>query len=75
MSDNLDALTRDMLEWIGAEPRSRRQVMAAWGTSCPRLPVWEAAADRHFVTREHREGGGTMVRLTAFGREFIDRRA
>ena len=72
MSDNLDALTRDMLEWIGAEPRSHRQVMAAWGTSCPRLPVWEAATDRQFVTREHPAGGGTLVRLTPLGQAFLE---
>jgi len=74
MADELDALTRDMLEWIGAQPRSHARVMAVWGTSCPRLPVWETATDRRFVAREHQAGGGTVVRLTARGREFLGRR-
>jgi len=74
MSGELDSLIRDMLEWIGAEPRGHRQVMAAWGTSCPRLPVWETATDRHFVTRDHPAGGGTVVRLTPLGREFLAQR-
>jgi hypothetical protein len=74
MPNELDSLIRDMLEWIDAAPRARRQVLAAWGTSCPRLPVWETATDRHFVIREHRAGGGTVVRLTAPGREFLNRR-
>lgn len=74
MADELDALTRDMLEWIEAEPRSHRRVMEVWGTHCPRLPVWETATDRNFVIRDHPPGGGTVVRLTALGREFLDRR-
>lgn len=74
MADELDALTREMLEWIGAAPRSHRQVMETWGTSCPRLPVWETATDRRYVFRDHPAGGGTVVRLTPRGREFLNQR-
>jgi hypothetical protein len=39
----LSALTRDLLEWIDAEPRTYADTMDAWRTSCPRLSVWEDA--------------------------------
>ena len=51
MSDSVDALLLDLLEWIGAEPRTYTDVMNAWRTSCPRLPVWEDANDRGLVVR------------------------
>lgn len=38
-----DALTRDLLLWISAKPRTYDETMDAWRTSCPRLSVWEDA--------------------------------
>jgi hypothetical protein len=37
------ALTRDLLAWIDASPRTYAETMEAWRTSCPRLSVWEDA--------------------------------
>ncbi len=51
MSDTVDALILDLLEWVGPEPRPYAEVLEAWRTSCPRLPVWEDANDRGFVSR------------------------
>ena len=31
------------LEWVAARPRSREDVLDAWRSSCPRMPVWEDA--------------------------------
>src|SRR5215211_4787100 len=36
-------LTRDLLVWIASAPRTYRETMEAWRTSCPRLPIWEDA--------------------------------
>jgi len=37
-------------------------VMDAWHTSCPRLPIWEDANDRGFVEcRPHDDGGSQFV--------------
>jgi D-3-phosphoglycerate dehydrogenase len=47
--------------------------MEAWRTSCPRLPVWEEANARGFVTRERR-GDAAVVDVTASGRDFLRRR-
>ena len=37
------ALTRDLLLWIDAEPRTYVETIDVWRTSCPRLSVWEDA--------------------------------
>ena len=36
-------LTRDLLAWIAAAPRTYRETMEVWRTSCPRLSIWEDA--------------------------------
>ena len=73
MGDPVDALILDLLEWLGSRPRAYSEVMDAWRTSCPRLPVWEDATDRGFVAFEHRDGLGSMVVVSARGREFLGR--
>ena len=70
MSETVDALLRDMLEWIAKEERSYAEVMEAWRTSCPRLPVWEEANDRGFVTREIRNRRA-IIAVTQTGRAFL----
>ena len=72
MADPIDALILDLLESIAAQPKPYSEVMSAWRTSCPRLPVWEEATDRGFIERRGQEGGA-VVCLTAVGREFLDR--
>ena len=72
--DSLEALILDLLEWIGPQPRAYSEVVDAWRTSCPRLPVWEEANDRGFVKRHHRAGCGPFVALTPLGREHLAER-
>ena len=67
MADPVDALVLDLLEWIGPAPRPYSEVMAAWRTSCPRLPVWEEANSRGYLFHEHREGQGAVIGVTAEG--------
>jgi len=74
MSDPVEALLLDLLEWIGPEPRPYAEVLDAWRTSCPHLPVWEDANDRGLVESRHRDGVGTVVVVTARGRELLARR-
>jgi hypothetical protein len=64
-------LVLDLIEWIDASPRPYGEVMDAWRTSCPRLPVWEDAVDHGFVMTMRREGGAPMVHVTDSGREFL----
>ena len=73
MSDTVDALLHDMLDWLARDVRPYGEVMDAWRTSCPRLPVWEDANDRGFV--EHtRLNGCAVVRVTPAGRAFLSQR-
>jgi D-3-phosphoglycerate dehydrogenase len=74
MSDTVvEALILDLLEWLAARERSYEEVMDAWRTSCPKLPVWEDASDRGLVTRENR-GGRCIVGLSPSGRALLERR-
>ncbi|HTN22395.1 MAG TPA: hypothetical protein VL120_00285 [Solirubrobacteraceae bacterium] len=73
MSDTVDALILDLLEWIGPGPRRYDEVLEAWRTSCPRLPVWEDANDRGFIARQHVPGRGALVSVSAAGAEHLRR--
>jgi hypothetical protein len=73
VSDPVEALILDLLEWIGPDSRPYSEVIDAWRTSCPRLPVWEDANERGFVTRNHEEGLGAVVSVTALGRAHLAR--
>ena len=73
MSETVDALLCDLLAWLARDARSYDEVMEAWRTSCPRLPVWEDANDLGFV-EQMRADGHPMVRISAAGREFLARR-
>ena len=53
--------------------RSYEEVMEAWRTSCPKLPVWEDANDRGLVTREE-INGRCIVGVSPSGRALLDRR-
>jgi hypothetical protein len=70
MTEAVDSLILDLLEWIGPEPRPYAEVMEAWRTSCPRLPVWEDATDRGFIERR-RAPGGAVVAVSAVGTEHL----
>ena len=73
MPDPVDALVLDLLEWIGPKPRPYREVLEAWRTSCPRLPVWEEANDRGFLDR-YLQGAEAMVSVSALGAQFLAER-
>jgi D-3-phosphoglycerate dehydrogenase len=66
----VDALILDLLEWLARRDRSYEEVMDAWRTSCPKLPVWEEANDRGLVESED-AGGSNIVRVSSSGRELL----
>ncbi len=73
MADPVEALILELLEWIGPEPRAYSEVIEAWRTSCPRLPVWEEADARGFIERRSEPGAEAMISVTALGREYLDK--
>jgi hypothetical protein len=58
MTDPIEPLILDLLEWIGPKRRPYAEVLEAWRTSCPRLPVWEEANSRGLIDRHHETGQG-----------------
>jgi D-3-phosphoglycerate dehydrogenase len=73
MSETVDALLCDLLAWLAQGAQPYGDVMDAWRTSCPRLPVWEDANDRGLI-EQVRMDGCAMVRITAAGRAFLAQR-
>lgn len=74
MSDAIvDSLILDLLEWLTSRERTYEEIMDAWRTSCPRLPVWEDANDRGLVTRAE-SNGRTVVLVTPAGLALLEQR-
>jgi hypothetical protein len=71
VSETVDTLILDLLEWIGPIPRPYAEVLEAWRTSCPSLPVWEEATDRGFITRHRVPGSVALVSVSAPGAEHL----
>jgi D-3-phosphoglycerate dehydrogenase len=69
--DPLEALILDLLEWVGRGSRPYVEVIDAWRTSCPRLPVWEEANARGLVVQSH-DGAAAQVALSPSGLERLD---
>ena len=69
----VESLILDLLEWVAIRERSYEEVMDAWRTSCPKLPVWEDANDRGLITQEQ-VNGRSVVRITPAGRALLDQR-
>jgi hypothetical protein len=70
----VELLIQQLLEWVAVRPRCYADVMEAWRTSCPRLPVWEAAVDGGLLRVEAVQGvamGECAVVLTAAGQEAL----
>ena len=74
MGDSVvENLILDLLEWLARRDRSYEEVMEAWRTSCPRLPVWEEANDRGLVANVEVKGR-CVVRPTELGLALLNRR-
>jgi hypothetical protein len=71
MPEAADPLVLDFVEWIAREARAYSEVIGAWKTSCPRLTIWEDAADRGYVTRETIAGFGIVVTVTEDGERLL----
>lgn len=68
-----ESLIRDLLEWLEKRDRTYEEVMDAWGTSCPKLPVWEDANDRGLVMKEQLHGR-CVVRIRSSGFALLQQR-
>jgi hypothetical protein len=65
MADPQSLIMIQFLSWVADRPRSYKETMEAWRTSCPRLSVWEDAVIAELVRLEGE--GARAVRLTERG--------
>lgn len=70
MSDTVENLILDLLEWVERRQRTHQETMDAWRTSCPGLPVWEDATERGLVEIAS-ANGRSIVRATSAGWAFL----
>jgi hypothetical protein len=70
MSEVVESLILDLIEWVSDKERTYEEAMNAWRTSCPRLPVWEDANDRGFIAVAIVDGR-SLVRVTPEGLAFL----
>lgn len=66
----VEHLLLDLVAWVAEEPRAYGDVLDAWRTSCPRLPVWEEAVDRAYVRRVSGRAGA-VIHATPAGLAFL----
>ena len=71
MAETADPLVLDFVEWVAREPRLHAEVVATWRTSCPRLTIWEDAAEAGYVVRETLAGFGPIVAVTRDGERLL----
>ena len=66
----------EFLNWVAERPRTYEETMAAWRTSCPRIPVWEDANSDSLVTllAGDDQSNAARVCLTPLGRAARDGR-
>jgi hypothetical protein len=73
MSDTVENLILDLIEWVGRSGRPYQETMDAWRTSCPKMPVWEDATDRRLVECIS-ANGRRIVRATSAGLALLEER-
>jgi hypothetical protein len=67
-----DALTLQMLDWIGKEPRPYAETMDAWRTSCPRLTIFEDAMSAGLIERVSAgQLSDARLRVTEAGQRYL----
>ena len=71
LTDTVENLVLDLIEWVGRRERTYLETMGAWRTSCPRLPVWEDATERGLVETAL-ANGRSIVRATSAGLALLD---
>ena len=70
MTDTIQNLILDLIEWLERDERTYEETMDAWRTSCPRLTVWEDATDRGLVATAA-VNGRSIVTATTAGLVFL----
>lgn len=70
MSETVENLILDLLEWVAMRDHTYDDTIDVWRTSCPRLTIWEDANDRGLVETVTIDGT-RRVRVTPAGMELL----
>ena len=74
MADQVvEALIFDLLNWLNRGDRTYEDVMNAWRTSCPKLPIWEEVNDRGLISIQL-FNSIQIIRLSPAGLQFLESR-
>ena len=65
MTDTVENLILDLMEWLARKKRTYEETMDAWRTSCPRLSIWEDAIERGLVEITFADGQSTVTATPA----------
>ncbi|MSO76672.1 MAG: hypothetical protein EXQ87_07145 [Alphaproteobacteria bacterium] len=68
MSEPVNPLTIQLLDWLLARPRTHGDVIETWRSTCPRLSVWEDAVIEGLARYD---GERRLVMLTDRGRALL----
>jgi hypothetical protein len=66
----VNAGTRELLNWLGEEPRPYPEAIDVWRTTCPQHSVWEDALGEKLI-EVVRNGSDSRVVVTAHGRAAL----
>ena len=66
-----NALTLQLLAWVAARPRTYRETMEAWRTTCPRVTIWEDIADALVSVESAKSMRDAGVVVTERGRALL----
>ena len=76
MPESVSLLTLEFLTWINSRSRTYAETMEAWGSTCPRHPVWDDALIDGLIRIEIAETiGRSVVILTPRGKALLDEKS
>ncbi len=70
MTEPARLIMLQFLAWLADCPRTYRETMDAWRSTCPQLSVWEDAIIGGLVRLDN--GAGRTVTLTPRGRAMLE---
>ena len=72
MPERTETAMLQFLTWLAAQPRTYRDVMDAWRSTCPRLSLWEDALGDGLIELANGDSlESRQVILTARGSEVL----
>jgi hypothetical protein len=71
MSETIDPLILQFLEWVSLRSRTYEEAMDAWRSSCPRHTTWEDALVEGFIEVAGTDASSPVL-VTSRGQRVLD---